>query len=99
MNVIGGDVLFKPTKAAEHPFRPTATGALSYFVGGPPTVVDGYTEDQGFAHNVGLGWSAVEFEDVQISLNGPVAFAMGHYIFTQATGVNNGTKTKVQDEP
>ena len=26
------NVLFKPTKAAEHPFRPTATGALSYFV-------------------------------------------------------------------
>ena len=23
------NVLFKPTKAAEHPFRPTATGALS----------------------------------------------------------------------
>ena len=26
------DVLFKPTKAAENPFRPTATGAMSYFV-------------------------------------------------------------------
>ena len=26
------NVLFKPTKASEHPFRPTATGALSYFV-------------------------------------------------------------------
>ena len=30
------NVLFKPTKASEHPFRPTATGALSYFV--PPIV-------------------------------------------------------------
>ena len=26
------DVLFKPTKAQEFPFRPTPTGALSYFV-------------------------------------------------------------------
>ena len=29
-----GSVLFKPTKAAEVPFRPTANGAMSYFVGG-----------------------------------------------------------------
>ena len=28
------NVLFKPTKAAEYPFRPTAESAMSYFVGG-----------------------------------------------------------------
>merc|ERR1719483_246761 len=61
------DVLFKPTKASEYPFRPTATGALSYFVGGS-NVVGGYSEDKGFAHNVGKGWSDVRFENVQIDL-------------------------------
>ena len=79
------DVLFKPTKASEYPFRPTPTGALSYFVGGS-NVDGGYEEDGGFAHNVGLGWSEVEFENVQIDLALNMAFAMGHYIFTQATG-------------
>ena len=33
------DVLFKPTKAAEFPFRPTGGEAMSYFVGG--SAVDG----------------------------------------------------------
>ena len=28
------NVLFKPTKAAEFPFRPSASEAMSYFVGG-----------------------------------------------------------------
>ena len=31
-----------------------------------------------------------------MSLNGPVAFAMGHYIFTQATGEGAGEKAKVE---
>ena len=34
-----GSVLFKPTKAAEFPFRPTGGEAMSYFVGG--SAVDG----------------------------------------------------------
>ena len=83
------DVLFKPTKAAEYPFRPTATGALSYFVGGD-NVEGGYLEDKGFAHNVGQGWSEVRFENVQIDLIDDMALAMGHYIFTQATGEGAG---------
>eukprot|EP00240_Pyramimonas_obovata_P013077 CAMPEP_0118921206 /NCGR_PEP_ID=MMETSP1169-20130426/559_1 /TAXON_ID=36882 /ORGANISM="Pyramimonas obovata, Strain CCMP722" /LENGTH=259 /DNA_ID=CAMNT_0006861891 /DNA_START=51 /DNA_END=827 /DNA_ORIENTATION=+ len=33
------NVLFKPTKAAEYPFRPTGEEAMSYFVGG--SAVDG----------------------------------------------------------
>lgn len=89
------NVLFKPTKAAEHPFRPTAAGAMSYFVGGS-NVEGGFSEDGGFAHNGGKGWSEVEFKDVHTSLNGPVAISMGHYIFTQASGEGAGEKTKVE---
>ena len=86
-------VLFKPTKVAEHPFRPTGGGALSYFVGGKAAGKGGYSEDAGFAHNGGKGWSAVRFENHDIDLNGPVAFAMGHYYFTCAT---TGIVTKVE---
>ena len=46
------NVLFKPTKAAENPFRPTANEAMSYFVGGA-VVEGGYKEDAGFAINGG----------------------------------------------
>ena len=78
------NVLFKPTKAAEHPFRPTGGEAMSYFVGG--SVVDGgYEEDAGFAINGGKGWKNVMFANHQIDLNGPVAIAMGSYVFTCAT--------------
>ena len=77
-------VLFKPTKAAKYPFRPTGGEALSYFVGG--SVVDGgYEEDAGFAINGGKGWKNVMFANHQIDLNGPVAIAMGSYVFTCAT--------------
>merc|ERR1712056_82820 len=41
------NVLFKPTKAAEHQFRPTPEDAMSYFVG-CKAVNNGYTEDGGF---------------------------------------------------
>ena len=77
-------VLFKPTKAAEVPFRPTALEAMSYFVGGN-VVENGYDEDAGFAINGGKGWSNVEFNNHAIDLNGPVAIAMGYYVFTCAT--------------
>ena len=42
------EVLFKPTKAAENPFRPTPEDAMSYFVG-QDAVANGYAEDKGFA--------------------------------------------------
>ena len=77
-------VLFKPTKAAEHPFRPTANEAMSYFVGGN-AVEGGYDEDGGFAINQGKGWSDVKFNNHGIDLNGAVAIAMGTYEFTCAT--------------
>ena len=86
------NVLFKPTKAAEYPFRPTAGEAMSYFVGGG--VVDGgYDEDGGFAINGGKGWKDVVFTNHQVELNGNVAIAMGSYVFTCAT---SGDKAKVE---
>ena len=58
-------MLFKPTKAAEHQFRPTGEEAMSYFVGG--SVVDnGYEEDAGFAINGGKGWSECIYDNHQV---------------------------------
>merc|ERR1712216_285380 len=65
-----GTVLFKPTKAAQHPFRPQASDAMSYFVGttkDSKKKVKGFSEDAGFAHN------------------GGIALAIGAYYFTCAT--------------
>merc|ERR1719389_913907 len=86
------NVLFKPTKAAEYPFRPTAEEAMSYFVG-EQNVKDGYKEDGGFAINGGKGWSDVVFDNHEIELLGDTAIAMGTYYFTCAT---TGDKTKVE---
>ena len=86
------DVLFKPTKAAEAPFRPTAADAMSYFVG-HKAVKNGYSEDAGFAINGGKGWSDVVFENHKIDITGDVAVAMGTYYFTNAT---DGSKAKVE---
>jgi len=85
-------VLFKPTKAAEVPFRPTPADAMSYFVGGD-VVEGGYDEDAGFAINGGKGWEKVEFFNHAIDVNGLTATAMGYYLFTDAT-----TKDKVRVE-
>ena len=78
------DVLFKPTKAADFQFRPSAEEAMSYFVGGRHSG-GGYDEDGGFAINAGKGFKEVVFENHQISLNGNTAIAMGNYSFTCAT--------------
>merc|ERR1719236_221010 len=86
------NVLFKPTKAAEFPFRPSAEEAMSYFVG-EQNVKDGYKEDGGFAINGGKGWSDVVFDNHQIELLGDSAIAMGTYFFTCAT---SGDKAKVE---
>merc|ERR1719387_42994 len=81
-----GSVLFKPTKATDHPFRATGEEAMSYFVGAEAMGADEYKgEDAGFAINGGKGWSNVVFRNHQIDLNGPLAIAMGDYIFTDAT--------------
>jgi hypothetical protein len=74
-----GPVLFKPTKAALDPFRETPEQALSYFVTGVEP------EDHGFALTP---WTAVRFENHGIVVIGDVAFAMGHYTFTDAHGAD-----------
>jgi hypothetical protein len=86
------NVLFKPTKAAAYPFRPTAESAMSYFVGGS-AVPGGYQEDAGFAINGGKGWSNVVFENHQVELCGNIAIAMGTYYFTSA---DDASETKVE---
>ena len=80
------EVLFKPTKATKHPFRPTGEVAMSYFVGADAMGADEFKgEDAGFAINGGKGWSDVVFTNHQIELLGPAAVAMGSYEFTCAT--------------
>merc|ERR1719408_322144 len=59
------DVLFKPTKAAEVPFRPTGADAMSYFVG-HTAVENGHKEDGGFAINGGKGWKKITFKNHNI---------------------------------
>ena len=86
------NVLFKPTKAAERQFRPTAEDALSYFVGGAAGPF-AHDEDGGFAINGGKGWKKVSFDNHAIALKGDVAIAMGNYYFTCAT---TGDEAKVE---
>ena len=86
------NVLFKPTKAAEVPFRPTPEEAMSYFVG-PDAVANGYAEDHGFAINGGKGWSRVVFDNHQVVEKDNTAIAMGTYYFTCAT---TGAISKVE---
>jgi len=89
-----GNVLFKPTKATDHPFRATGEEAMSYFVGAEAMKNDKYKgEDAGFAINGGRGWKDVQFNNHQIELYGKVAHAMGDYIFTDAT---SGDKVRVE---
>jgi len=80
------NVLFKPTKATAHPFRPTPEVAMSYFVGADAMKMKEFKgEDAGFAINGGKGWSKVVFSNHQVDLNGNTATAMGSYDFTDAT--------------
>ena len=77
------DVLFKPTKAKDIPFRPTPEGALSYFIGGN----NEYPEDHGFALGPdGMGWKKVMFDNSNIDFNGATAQAMGEYYFYPMDG-------------
>ena len=87
-----GDVLFKPTKAAAHQFRPTPEEAMSYFVGGA-NVADGYDEDGGFAINGGKGWAKCVYDNHNVVVKNDVAIAMGNYYFTCAT---TGEEAKVE---
>lgn len=80
-----GPIQFKPTLAAEQPFRPDIEGALSYFVGGN----DKYKEDKGFALKP---WSKVRFDNHTVTMQNNIAIAMGHYYFTGP----DGNETKVE---
>ena len=68
-----GDVLFKPTKATGHPFRPTGEEAMSYFVGAEAMKNDEFKgEDAGFAINGGKGWKEVVFRNHQAQRPAPL---------------------------
>jgi hypothetical protein len=80
-----GPVLFKPTKAAEKPFRLDPAAALSYFVSGNTA----FPEDKGFALKP---WTGVRFENNGVLLEGTTALAQGNYFFTDT----DGKETKVE---
>merc|ERR1711933_594219 len=64
-----GPVLFKPTLAGgSQTFRPTKTGALSYFVGGDAT----YPNDTGFGIK---GWRKVVFKNSALWKQGNIGIA------------------------
>lgn len=89
-----GNVLFKPTKATNNPFRATGEAAMSYFVGADAMDNSKFKgEDAGFAINGGRGWSEVVFRNHQVELMGESAIAMGDYIFTDAT---SGDEVRVE---
>ncbi|HJO92514.1 MAG TPA: hypothetical protein QF753_03870 [Victivallales bacterium] len=74
-----GEVLFKPTKASDIPFRKTEKGAVSYFVGHNKN----FPEDKGFALEP---WTKVKFINSGIYIHNNMAMAMGEYFFTPSTG-------------
>lgn len=80
-----GPIQFKPTLAADQPFRPDLEGTLSYFVSGN----EKYSEDKGFALKP---WSNVRFDNHTVKTHGNIAIAMGHYYFTGP----DGSETKVE---
>lgn len=81
-----GDILFKPTKAAQAQFRPNHKAALSYFIGEDSD----FPEDGGFALQP---WTNVRFENANIVLEADRAIAMGNYYFTDKA---TGGETKVE---
>lgn len=81
-----GPIQFKPTLAADQPFRPDLEGTLSYFVAGN----EKYSEDKGFALKP---WTKVRFDNHTVKIFGNKAMAMGHYYFTDKA---TGKETKVE---
>jgi len=80
-----GRILFKPTMAAEAPFRSTVEDALSYFIGGDPD----FPEDAGFARQ---SWIAVRFENHAMTFLADAVLAMGHYFFMNQDNVETKTE-------
>ncbi len=73
------EILFKPTKASESPFRLSFEGTLSYFIGSNTN----HTEDLGFALNP---WTSVQFINHAYKIKDNSALVIGHYIFTDPKG-------------
>lgn len=81
----GNQLLFKPTKASEHPFRSNFDEFVSYFVG------DGkYSEDQGFAITP---WTKIRFDMHGVFVTDSSATVSGNYWFTPLSG---GGEVKVE---
>lgn len=79
-----GKVFFKPTLSSRpDTFRPTAEGALSYFVGGNPK----FSSDTGFALKnwVKAGYDNNAAEN-GIQIHGEIAITMGNVWFTDKKG-------------
>jgi hypothetical protein len=74
-------VLFKPTLAADAPFRTTFGGALSYFVGGNKA----FSEDTGFALK---HWTKVAFDVIGIVYGTDRAICQTKTTFTNKDGAN-----------
>ena len=79
-----GVVFFKPTLASgKNTFRPTRSGALSYFVGGNKE----FPEDTGFALK---DWVKVRYDnnaaEKGIQIHGDIAITMGNVYLTNAKG-------------
>lgn len=73
------DVLFKPTRASEVPFRSTLEEAVSYFIGGI------IREDAGFALS---GFQDIIFDNYKVITNENEAFAIGQYTFILEGGAS-----------
>lgn len=83
----GNQLLFKPTKASEHPFRSNFDEFVSYFVG------DGkYSEDTGFAITP---WTGIRFDMHGVYITDSSATVSGQYWFTNDAG-DDSTETKVE---
>ncbi|GAB6059415.1 hypothetical protein [Desulfonatronum parangueonense] len=76
-----GVVLFKPTLTINpQTFRPTRSGALSYFVGGDPA----FPNDSGFALK---GWTNCKPDNAAIFITGNSAITMGKVHLTDKNGM------------
>lgn len=79
-----GSVFFKPTLAfGKNTFRPTAEGALAYFVGGNKS----FPDDSGFALK---GWKEVRYDNNAaengVQIHGEIAITMGNVFLKDAQG-------------
>jgi hypothetical protein len=73
-------VLFKPTLASgAQTFRTSYQGALAYFVGDDSN----YPGDTGFALK---GWTAYDYKNAAVYMNGDMALTIGHVILTDKKG-------------